>query len=153
MAVGSCLLFVVCVLSQQHVSAPPGRVGCGSCTCCHTEIEVTDQTCYLAIARFTDTGPTNPSDDPIMPSARQGGPWSAHCDVTGMTVPGKQTQDEGRKESRPAALTAGTPPLGQPGGDGHWVSQVVTGTLPLGQPGGDGHWVSQVVTGTGSARW
>ena len=34
-------------------------------TCCHTEIEVEDQTFYLTQSQYTDTGPTSPSADPI----------------------------------------------------------------------------------------
>ena len=34
-------------------------------TCCHTEIEVTDQTFYLTQSQCTDTGPTSPNADPI----------------------------------------------------------------------------------------
>ena len=38
-------------------------------TCCHTEVEVADQTFYLTQSQYTDTGPTSPSTDPIMPGA------------------------------------------------------------------------------------
>ena len=41
-------------------------------TCCHTEVEVADQTFYLTQSQYTDTGPTSPSADPIMPGAWQG---------------------------------------------------------------------------------
>ena len=46
-------------------------------TCCHIEIAVADQTFYLAQSQYTDTGPTSPSTDPIMPDAWQGSHWSA----------------------------------------------------------------------------
>ena len=36
-------------------------------TCCHSEIEVADQTFYLTQSQYTGTGPTSPSADPIMP--------------------------------------------------------------------------------------
>ena len=47
-------------------------------TCCHTEIEVADQTFNLTQSQYTDTGPTSPSADPITPGAWQGSHWSAN---------------------------------------------------------------------------
>ena len=47
-------------------------------TCCHTEIEVADQTFHLTQSQYTDTGPTSPSSDPITPGAWQGSHWSAN---------------------------------------------------------------------------
>ena len=41
-------------------------------TCCHTEKEIVDQTFHLTQSRYTDTGPTSPSTDPITPGAWQG---------------------------------------------------------------------------------
>ena len=41
-------------------------------TCCHTEIEAADTTFYLTQSKYTDTGPTSPSVDPITPGAWQG---------------------------------------------------------------------------------
>ena len=41
-------------------------------TCCHTEIEVADQSFYLTQSQFTDIGPTSPSADPITLDAWQG---------------------------------------------------------------------------------
>ena len=38
-------------------------------TCCHTEIEVEDQTFHLTQSQYTDTGPTSRSSDPITPGA------------------------------------------------------------------------------------
>ena len=46
------------------------------CTCCHTQIEVVDQTIYLTQSRFTDTGPISPSADPMTPGAWQDSHWS-----------------------------------------------------------------------------
>ena len=46
--------------------------------CCHTEIEVADQTFYLTQSQYTDTGPTSPSADHILLGARQGSHWSAN---------------------------------------------------------------------------
>ena len=59
-----CLL-VGCLTSQQHASVSQGRICSDNCTCCHTEIEVADPTFYLTQSQYTDTGPTNPSADPI----------------------------------------------------------------------------------------
>ena len=46
MDVGECLL-VGCSTSQQHASVPQGRICTDNFTCCHTEIEVAEQTFYL----------------------------------------------------------------------------------------------------------
>ena len=45
----------------------------GNFTCCHTDIEVADQTFYLTQSPYTDTRPTSPSADPITPGA-----WSVN---------------------------------------------------------------------------
>ena len=55
-----------------------GRSCTDKCTCCLTEIEVADQTSYLIQSQYTDTGPTSPSADPVMPGAWQGSHWSAN---------------------------------------------------------------------------
>ena len=83
-----CLL-VGCSTSQQQASVSQGRICSDNCTCCHTEIEVADQTFYLTRSQYTDTGPTSPSADPITPGAWQGSQWSANFEVTGMTRPRK----------------------------------------------------------------
>ena len=72
------LLFVGCLTSQQHASVFQGRICSDNFTCCHTEIEVADPTFYLTQSQYTDTGPTSPSADPIMPGAWQGSHWSAN---------------------------------------------------------------------------
>ena len=46
--------------------------------CCHTEIEVADQTFYLTQSQYSDTGPTCPNADPIMPGVWQGSHWGAN---------------------------------------------------------------------------
>ena len=46
--------------------------------CCHTEIEVADQTFHLTQSQYTDTVPTSPSTDPITLGAQQGIHWSAN---------------------------------------------------------------------------
>ena len=60
---------VVCLMSQQHASVSRGRICSDSCMCCHTEIEVADQTFHLTQSQYTDTGSTSPSADPITPGA------------------------------------------------------------------------------------
>ena len=79
-----CLL-VGCLTSQQQASVSQGRICTDKFECCHTEIEVAAQTFYLTQSQYTDTGPTSPSADPIMPGAWQGSHWSANFEVTGMT--------------------------------------------------------------------
>ena len=80
-------LFVGCLTSQQHASVSQGRICKDNFTCCHTGIEIADQTFYLTQSQYTDTGPTSPSADPITPSAWQGSNWSANFEVAGMTRP------------------------------------------------------------------
>ena len=75
--VSVCLL-VGCLTSQQHVSVSQGWICSDNFTCCHTEIEVADQTFYLTQSQYTDTGPTSPNADPITPGAWQGSHWSAN---------------------------------------------------------------------------
>ena len=77
-----CLL-VGCLTSQQQASVSQGRICSDIFTCCHTEIEVADQTFYLTQSQYTDTGPTSPSADPItLKCAWQGSHWSANFEVT-----------------------------------------------------------------------
>ena len=76
---------VDCLTSQQQASVSQGRICSDNFTCCHTEIEVADQTFYLTQSQYTDTGPTGPSTDPITPGAWEGSHWSANFEVTGMT--------------------------------------------------------------------
>ena len=83
------LLFVACLTSQQHASVSQGRISSDNSMCCHTEIEVADQTLHLAQSLYADTGLTSPSTDPITPGAWQGSHWSANFKVTGMTRPRK----------------------------------------------------------------
>ena len=83
-----CLL-VGCLMSPQQDSVSQGRICIDNFTCCHTEMEAADPTFYLTQSQYTDTGPTSPSADPIMPGIWQGRHWSANFEVTGMTRPGK----------------------------------------------------------------
>ena len=71
----SVLLFVGCLLSQQHTRVSQGRICSHNCACCQTEIEVTDQTFYLTHLQYTETGPTSPSADPITSGTWQGSQW------------------------------------------------------------------------------
>ena len=75
----ACLLacLLACLTSQQQASVSQGRICSDNLTCCHTEIEVADQTFYLTQSQYTDTGPTSPSADPIASGAWQGSHWSA----------------------------------------------------------------------------
>ena len=65
-------LFVCCLTSQQLASVSQGPICSDNCMCCHTEIEVAGQTFCLMQSHYTDTGPTSPRADPIMPGAWQG---------------------------------------------------------------------------------
>ena len=71
------VVVVVCWLptSQQHANVSQGQICSGNWTCCHTEIEIEDQTCYLTQSQCTNTRPTSPSADPILPDAWQGSHW------------------------------------------------------------------------------
>ena len=71
-------LFIGCLTSQQHASVSQERICSDNFTCCHTEIEVADQTVYLLQSQYTDTGTTSPSSDPISQGAWQGSHWSAN---------------------------------------------------------------------------
>ena len=63
-------------MSQQYASVSHGRICSDSCVCCHTEIEVADQTFCLTQSQDTDTQPTSPSADSIKPAAWQCSHWS-----------------------------------------------------------------------------
>ena len=71
-------LLVGYLTSQQHASVSQGRICSDNFTCCHTEIEVADQTFLLTQSQYTDTGPTSPSTDPISPGPWQSSHWSAN---------------------------------------------------------------------------
>ena len=63
---------VGCLTSQQHATLAQGRICSGNFACCHTEIQVAEQSFHLTQPKYTDTGPTSPSADPIAPGAWQG---------------------------------------------------------------------------------
>ena len=73
-----CVRVRCCLTSQQHASVSQGRICSDNFSCCHTEIEVADPTLHLPKSQYTDTGPTSPSTDPIMPGPWQGSHWSAN---------------------------------------------------------------------------
>ena len=70
-------MLVGCLTSQQHASVSQGRICSDKLTCCHTVVEVADQTFYFSQSQYTHTGPTSPSADPVMTGAWQG----SHCSV------------------------------------------------------------------------
>ena len=72
------LLLADCLTSQQHSSASKGRNWSDNCTCCHTEIEVADQICYLTQPQYTDTKPASPSAGAIKLETWQGSHWRLH---------------------------------------------------------------------------
>ena len=76
------LLLNGCFTSQQHASVSQGRICSENCTCCHTETEAADQTCSLAKSQYTDTWPTSPRADPVMP----GGAGRVATGVLDLTV-------------------------------------------------------------------
>ena len=78
-----------------HASVSQGRICSHKLTCCHTEIEVADQTVYSTQSPHTDTGPTSPGADPISLGPWQGGHWNASFSITGVTRPGKITLQAG----------------------------------------------------------
>ena len=99
---------VGCLTSQQQASVSQGRICSNNFTCCHTQIEVADQTFYLTQSQYTDTGPTSPSPDPVTPGAWQGSHWNANVEVTGMTRPRKNPAASGIR-TRDLPLSRRTP--------------------------------------------
>ena len=100
--------YIGCLTSQQQASVSHGRICSDNFTCCHTEIEVADQTFYLTRSQYTDTGRTSPSADPITPGAWQGSHWNASFWVTGVTRPRKNSVAGGIR-TRDLPLSRRTP--------------------------------------------
>ena len=69
---------LACLKSHQQVSVSQGRICSDNFTCCHTEIEVADQTFQFTQSQYTATGPTSRSTDPVTPGAWQGSHWRAN---------------------------------------------------------------------------
>ena len=68
-------MLVACLLNIPAVaSVSQGRIYIDNLTCCHTEIEAAEQTFHLIQSQYTDTRPTTPSTDPMMPGTWQGSP-------------------------------------------------------------------------------
>ena len=100
------LLFVGCLTSKQHACVSQGRICTDNFTFCHTEIEVADQTFYFTQSQYTDTRPTSPSTDPVMPGARQGSLFLSHwCDSTRKKSRRKQDSNPGSSAPMADALT------------------------------------------------
>ena len=72
-------LLVGCLTSQQQASVSQGRICSDNGMCCHTGIEVADQTFYLTQSQYTHTWPTSPSADPPTPGDWQGSPLGYRC--------------------------------------------------------------------------
>ena len=51
---------IYCLTSHRQASISQRRICLDSCTCCDTEIEVSDLNFYLTQSQFTDTGPARP---------------------------------------------------------------------------------------------
>ena len=82
-------------LRVSNMSGPDvsqGRTCSDKFTCCHTEIKVAEQTFYLTRSRYTDTGPTSPSADPMTPDAWQGSHWGINFSVISMAPCGKRSR-------------------------------------------------------------
>ena len=109
---------VGCLTSQQEAGVSQGRICSDKFTCCHTEKEVADQTFYLTQSRYTDTGPTSPSADPITPGAWQGSHWSVNFLSHWYDSPTKQSRHKRDSNPGSSALEADALPLGQRGGRG-----------------------------------
>ena len=94
--------------THTSYSVSQGRICLENVTCCHTEIEVADQTFYFIQLQYTETGSTSPSADLISPGAWQDRHCSARFEVTGMTRPGKIPTEKAGIEPGSAALKADT---------------------------------------------
>ena len=97
---------VGCLTSQQHASVSQGRICSDNLTCCHTEVKVADQTFHFTQSQYTDTGPTSPSTDLIMPGAWQGSHCSANFEVTDMTRPREKSRRKRNSNPGSSALEA-----------------------------------------------
>ena len=79
--------------SQQHASVCQGWICLDNCTCCHTETEVADQTCYRTQSQYTDIWPTSPNTDPIAPVTRKVCHKRINHEVTSVTPQRKAGSD------------------------------------------------------------
>ena len=99
-----CLL-VGCLTSQQHASVSQRRICSDNSTCCHTEIQVADQTFHLTQSQYTKSGQTRPSTDPMTPGAWQGSHWSANNLLVWEKSRRKQESNPGSSALEADALT------------------------------------------------
>ena len=111
---------VGCLASQQQASVSQGRICTDNFTCCHTEIQVADQTFYLTQSQYIDTGPTSPSADPVSPGAWQGCPLE--CQFLSHWYDSTPKKSRRKRDSNPGSsvLEADTLPLGQRGRPPAW---------------------------------
>ena len=103
---GIVCLFVGYLASQQHANVSQGQICIDNCMCCHTEIEVADQTFYIAQSQYADTRPDSPSADPIMPGFWQGSHWSASFKSLVWLDPEKSPQCKWESNPRSSTLEA-----------------------------------------------
>ena len=111
-------LFVCWLLNVPATSVSQGRICSDNFTYCHTEIEVADPTFYLTQSQYTDTGPTSPSADPIMPGTWQDSHWSANFWSHWYDSTLKKSKCKRDLNPGSSALKAVALPLGQRGGLG-----------------------------------
>ena len=64
-------------MSQQHGSVSR-ETDLLHCMCCHTETEIADETFYLILSQYSDTGLASSSTDPTAPGAWQASHWRAN---------------------------------------------------------------------------
>ena len=65
----SFVYYFLVALKPNHVHRTSQvRICRDSFTCCRTELEVTDQTCFLHRSKCIDKGPASPRFDPVSPS-------------------------------------------------------------------------------------
>ena len=115
-------MFVGWLLSvpTTRYSVSQGRICSDNFTCCHTEIEVANQTFYLTQSQYRDTGPTSPSADPIKLGAWQGSHWSANFLSHWYDSTPKKSRRKRDSNPGSSALQANALPLGQRGGQWLW---------------------------------
>ena len=63
---GKGRLLLGCLTSQQHATYLRGG-SAENITCCHTELEISDQTFHLTQSLYTDSRPTSPNTDLLTP--------------------------------------------------------------------------------------
>ena len=80
-------VLVGCLMSQQHASVSQGRIRSDKFKCCHTEIEVADQTFPLTRSQYSILTPGQPVPAPTL-GAWQGMHWRDNFQVTRITRPG-----------------------------------------------------------------